>query len=412
MADLSVPRLGLANPFIIAASPATQGVYAVLKSAAVRPGAVVMRNYRHAAGGGTLLSPSAADMRAGRHATQSHALGTQMRDAFNSHQEYYEGVAQARRQMPAEVKLWVSVGHFADTITPGVDWKKDWTEQAVELERAGADALEVHFNTPGVAVAGDRVHDFYRLIYNTTRMVKGVTHLPVMVKLPLESTDPLRAMEAAWHAGADAVGPTARWKAFVFELDWRRSLAQPGGGYGGTQALPIICYAVAEARLQGIDIPMYAGGGVFSWEAAAKLIMAGSDAVQLGSLACCLGPGAVQNLMQGFSLWMDQAGHPDVASLRGEALSLLTMPAEVAEERRRRLGAAYRQAGVREQLCDGCGYCADACWYDAIHVKDGKAAKTAKCIGCGYCFQVCPTGALYLPEAGDIVASVFHSQGS
>lgn len=407
MADLAVPELGLLNPFIIASSPATQGLRAVLKSAAVLPGAVVVRNYRHGAGGGALLEPSAADMRAGRHATQSHALGTQIRDGFRSHAEYYEAVATARRQMPAEVKLWVSVGHFGDTVTPGMDWKKDWTEQASELERAGADALEVHFNTPGVAVAGERIHDFNRLIYNATRMIKRASRLPVMVKLPVESTDPLRAMEAAYHAGADAVGPTARWKAFTFDLDWRRSLAQPGGGYGGTQALPIICYTVAEARLQGLDLPIFAGGGVFAWEAAAKLIMAGSNAVQLGSVACCLGPGAVAELMAGFRHWMDEAGYPDMASLRGQALALLRMPAAQAEERRNRLGSAYRRAGVLADRCDGCGRCVDACWYDAIHLADGKAVKSDKCIGCGYCFQVCPTGALSLPEAGDIVGSVF-----
>jgi dihydropyrimidine dehydrogenase (NAD+) subunit PreA len=86
-----------------------------------------------------------------------------------------------------------------------------------------------------------------------------------MVKLPVEACDPLRAMEAAVHGGADAVGPTARWKAFVFDLNWKQSQARAGGGYGGTQALPVACYTVAEARLNGLDLPMYAGGGVFSW---------------------------------------------------------------------------------------------------------------------------------------------------
>ncbi|MHB0877080.1 MAG: 4Fe-4S binding protein [Anaerolineae bacterium] len=407
MPDLSVPELGLANPFIVASSPATQGAYAVLKSAAALPGAITMRNYRHGAGGGAYLAPSAEDMRAGRHAIQSHALGTQIKDGFHSLEEYVETVARLRRQMPAEVKLWVSVGHFADTVTPGVDWKADWTNQAVLLEQAGADALEVHYNTPGVAVAGDRIHDFYRLIYNTTRMIKAVTKLPVMVKLPVEAVDPLRAMEAAVFAGADAIGPTARWKAFTFDLDWRRTLAGPGGGYGGTQALPVICYTVAEARLSGIGLPVYAGGGVFSWEPAAKLIMAGSNAVQLGSLACCLGPGAVADVIAGFGDWLGRQGYRDVASLRGEALQLFTMPKEMATERNRRLGAAYRAGQPDPSRCDNCGKCADVCWYDAFHMVDGRPVKGDNCIGCGYCYQVCPTGALSLPNAGDIVASVW-----
>ena len=75
MADLTVKTLGLSNPFVIAASPATQGAKAVLKSAAARPGAVTMRNLGHGAGDGSLVLPTTHDMRVGKHAIQSHALG-------------------------------------------------------------------------------------------------------------------------------------------------------------------------------------------------------------------------------------------------------------------------------------------------------------------------------------------------
>jgi dihydropyrimidine dehydrogenase (NAD+) subunit PreA len=230
-----------------------------------------------------------------------------------------------------------------------------------------------------------------------------------LVKLPVEACDPLRAMEAALHGGADAVGPTARWKGFVFDLDWRRSPATPGGGYGGSQALPVISYVVAEARQNGVDAPMYAGGGVFSWQAAAKLIMAGSQCVQLGSLACCLGPGAVAQMIADLEAWMDEAGYRDVDALCGEALKLFAMPPELAEERRKRLAAAYRTAQPDPDLCTGCEQCLDACWYDALAMEDNLAVKSHACVGCGYCFHVCPVGALEVP-AGDILASVFAEQ--
>ncbi len=404
MVDTSVPSLGLANPFIVASSPATQGYRAVLKSAQALPGAVVMRNYRHGAGGGGLVSPSAEDMEAGRAATEIHALGQTARDPFASFDEYVETVARLRREIPAAVRLWVSVGHFSDTVTGAVDWREDWTTQAVRLQAAGADALELHFNTPGVVVAGDRIHDFERLVYSATQMVKAVARVPVVVKLPVESCDPLRAIEAAMHGGASAVGPTARWKAFVFDLDWRRSTATPGGGYGGTQALPIICYTVAEARQHGIDLPMFAGGGVFGWEAAAKLIMAGSQAVQLGSLACHLGPGAVRNVISEFGAWLERSPYDSVSALCGDALQLFRMPHEVAAERVRRLAAAYRAATVNAALCTGCERCVDACWFDAMRLESGVAVKQSNCIGCGYCFQACPSGALSV-DAGAIVAA-------
>ena len=405
MADLRVPSLDLMNPFIVASSPATQGVRAVLKSAKALPGCVVMRNFGHGAGGGTYTDTSGDAMRAGGPATQIHALGTTIKDPFSSLEEYCEAVRAVRREMPADVRLWVSVGHAIDVVTDS-DWQKDWARQAVELERAGADALELHFNTPGVTTfGGSRIIDYYRVVGYATKLVKRATKLPVMVKLPVEGCDPLRAMEAAVSAGADAIGPTARWKAFVFDLDWRRTTARPGGGYGGSQALPIICYTVAEARLGGIDAPIYAGGGVFSWDAAAKLIMAGSDCVQLGSLACCLGPDAVADAIREFGAWMNRRGYPDLRTLRGEALQLFTMPADMAKERERRLGAAYRDAAVDPERCDGCGRCVDACWHEGIALAGGVAAKAPACIGCGYCFQVCPTGALRV-DAGEVLTGI------
>jgi dihydropyrimidine dehydrogenase (NAD+) subunit PreA len=405
MADLRVHSLDLMNPFIIASSPATQGVKAVLRSARTLPGCVVMRNFGHGAGGGTYSFPSSESMRAGGPATQIHAIGTTIKDPFSSLEEYCEAVRRVRREMPTDVKLWVSVGHASDVVTDS-DWQKSWTRQAAELQSAGADALELHFNTPGVtAFGGNRIIDYYRVVQFATAMVKRVATIPVMVKLPVEGCDPLRAMEAAVCAGADGIGPTARWKAFVFDLDWKQSTARPGGGYGGTQALPIACYTVAEARLSGITTPVYAGGGVFSWDAAAKLIMAGSDCVQLGSLACCLGPGAVVDAIRDFGAWMDRKGYPDLASLRGEALQLFTMPPAVAKEREVRLGNAYREAAVDSSRCTGCGRCVDACWHEGIDIVDGLAAKAEACIGCGYCFQVCPTGALRV-DAGAILGAI------
>ena len=406
MVNLSVPALSLKNPFIVAASPATQGVYAMLKSAGAHPGAIVMRNFGHNAGGGNLLIPSADALKTGQDAAQSHAIGFTTTDGFASLDDFCVAVGKVRREMPEDVKLWVSVGHFGDTVKPGIDWETRWTKEAIALEQAGADALEVHFNTPGVAVARNRVYDFYRLIYNTTKMIKKAASIPVMVKLPVESCDPQRAIESAVHAGADAIGPTARWKAFVFDLDWKRSQTNAGSGYGGTQMLPIICYTVAQARLLDIETPIFAGGGVFSWEAAAKLIMSGSNSVQLGSLACCLGPRAVSRLIRDFTRWMDESEYNDIAALCGDALNLFDLSDDLAAERGKLLSTAYKETQVASDLCNGCGECDDACWFDAISLKNGKAAKGDTCIGCGYCFQVCPTKALSIP-AGDILASAF-----
>lgn len=409
MADLYVKEFDMINPFVVASSPATQGARNVLKSAAMRPGAIVLRNFGHGAGGGSYIGPDSKAMFSGQMSIHSHAVGRQIKDSINTLEQYCEEVEKIKREMDRDIKLWVSVGHYSD-IKNGGDWEKDWANQAKELKRAGADAIELHFNTPGVAVAKDRIFDYHQLLRHSIELMKkAVPDMPIMAKLAIESCDVLTSIRIAQAAGAAAAGPTARWKAFYFDLDWRTTQARPGAGYGGTQATPLVCYSIAEARSEGLTIPMYGGGGVFSYDQAARILMAGSQAVQLGALACAGGTNACKKVIADLNRFMDANGYKDIDSLCGDALKLFNMDKDLTAMRQNRLADAYQNAQVSDK-CIGCGRCVDVCWHEGIEMKDRVAMKTEKCIGCGYCFQVCPTGALHV-EKEKILASAFEDRG-
>lgn len=408
MADLYVKELNMINPFVIASSPATQGAGNVLKSASMRPGAIVLRNFGHGAGGGSYIGPDSKALYSGGMCIHSHAVGRQITDKISTLEQYCEEVERIKRSIDQDIRLWVSVGHYSD-IAKGGDWEKNWVNQAVELKRAGADAIELHFNTPGVAVAKDRIFDYHQLLRHSIGLIrKAVPDMPVMAKLAMESCDVLTSIRVAEAAGASAAGPTARWKGFCFDLDWRTTEARPGSGYGGTQATPLVCYAIAEARSSGLTIPLYGGGGVFSYDQAARIIMAGSQAVQLGALACSGGVEAGKKAIDGLNRFMDENGYKNMDSLCGDALKLFHMSREVADLRQERLGDAYRRAEVSEQ-CIGCRRCVNVCWHEGIRMDGSAAQKTSRCIGCGYCFQVCPTGALSVDKKR-ILASVFEEK--
>lgn len=409
MADLYVKEFDMINPFVVASSPATQGAKNVLKSAAMRPGAIVLRNFGHGSGGGSYIGPDSRAMYGGQMCIHSHAVGRQVPDTISTLEQYCEEVHKIKQNMDSDIKLWVSVGHYSD-IVKGGDWEKEWAAQAKELQAAGADAIELHFNTPGVAVAKDRTFAYHQLLRHSIELMKKtVPDMPIMAKLAIESTDVLTSMRIAQAAGAAAAGPTARWKGFYFDLDWRTTQARPGAGYGGTQATPLVCYSIAEARTGGLTIPMYGGGGVFNYEQAARIIMAGSQAVQLGALACSGGTNACKKVISDLNKWMDENGYPDMDSLCGDALKLFNMGKDLTAERQNRLADAYQAAAVSDQ-CIGCGRCVDVCWHEGIEMKDKAAVKTDKCIGCGYCFQVCPVGALHV-EKEKILASAFEDRG-
>jgi dihydroorotate dehydrogenase (NAD+) catalytic subunit len=146
--------------------------------------------------------------------------------------------------------------------------------------------------------------------------VARMSSVPVFAKLPASD----RAVElasAAAHAGA--AGVTLSSPPPAFAVDERRLRPSLGGVIGwlvGPAVLPLTLRAVLEVSRAMPSLPIVASGGVASGADAARAILAGAWAVQVGT-AVLIDPSAPVDIARGLVGYLRDKGLASPAELRG-----------------------------------------------------------------------------------------------
>ncbi len=53
---------------------------------------------------------------------------------------------------------------------------------------------------------------------------------------------------------------------------------------------------------------------------------------------------------------------------------------------------------IDSQKCIGCGACVKDCFFQVLHLENGKAAVSGDCFRCGHCIAVCPKNAVSITD--------------
>jgi dihydroorotate dehydrogenase (NAD+) catalytic subunit len=143
--------------------------------------------------------------------------------------------------------------------------------------------------------------------------------LPVWAKLSPNVTDLPAIARAA--VGAGAAGLTLVNTVMGLALDpatGRPRLGQGGGGLSGPAIHPVAVRAVFDCRAALPDVPIVGVGGVRTGEDAAELLVAGADAVQVGT-ASLADPRAAGRVLDELGRWCAAHGVHRAADLVGRA---------------------------------------------------------------------------------------------
>ena len=194
----------------------------------------------------------------------------------------------------------------------------DFAEAIEQMRGAEVVAIEVNVSCPNLE---DRSRMFAHSAAATAEVVRACRHadVPLWVKLSPNTPDLVEIAGAALDAGADALVLVNTLLGLVIDVESRRAaLGNGGGGLSGVGLHPVALRAVYECRAAMPMVPIVGVGGVTTGEDAVAMMMAGADAVEVGT-ATFADPRAPWRVQRQMDEWLTRHGCASVSEIKGAA---------------------------------------------------------------------------------------------
>lgn len=174
---------------------------------------------------------------------------------------------------------------------------------------------ELNISCPNVKQGGIGFGTDPKMAAEVTEAVKKVSKKPLIVKLTPNVTDITAIAKAVEDAGADAVSLINTLLGMRIDLKAKRPLLANGtGGFSGPAVKPVAIRMVYQVS-RAISLPILGLGGIMTGEDAAEFLMAGADAVAVGT-AALVNPTAPVDVVEGLRAFMEREGYQNIAALK------------------------------------------------------------------------------------------------
>ena len=184
----------------------------------------------------------------------------------------------------------------------------------------GADVVAVELN-----VSCPNLHDGSRMFAHSPSATAEVVHvsqragIPCWVKLSPNTDRVVEVAAAAVDAGADALVLTNTLRALAIDIEHRRgALGVDAGGLSGPPLHHVALRCVADCRDALPDTAIIGVGGVRSAAEVVAFVLAGADAVEVGT-ASLADPRAAWRVIEETRRWCADEGVARLSDLKGAA---------------------------------------------------------------------------------------------
>jgi dihydroorotate dehydrogenase (NAD+) catalytic subunit len=187
--------------------------------------------------------------------------------------------------------------------------------RALETEDA-IHGFEINVSCPNVKEGGLQFGNDVSAVGKITASVRKETKKPLIVKLSPNVSYIHQFARAVKEEGGDAVTAINTLVGTAFNIFTRKpKIYNINGGLSGPAIKPVALAKVLEIR-QKVDIPIIGVGGIMSWKDVIEFMIAGSSAVQLGTLNF-INPSAAAQILVEIEDYCNKFGIEQISSLTG-----------------------------------------------------------------------------------------------
>ena len=191
---------------------------------------------------------------------------------------------------------------------------EDYCEVVEKLSETDVDALEVNISCPNVKKGGIGFGVQCDLAGSVVKEVRRVTKKPLIIKLSPNVTDITEIAKSVEAEGADAISLINTLLGMKIDVHRMKPvIANKMGGFSGPAIKPVAVRMVYQVR-RAVNVPIIGLGGIMTGEDAAEFILAGADAISVGT-AALVNPTAPVDIKRELIAYMERYGFKNLAEL-------------------------------------------------------------------------------------------------
>jgi dihydroorotate dehydrogenase (NAD+) catalytic subunit len=196
---------------------------------------------------------------------------------------------------------------------------EDYCKMAEILSDTDIDMIELNISCPNVKEGGVQFGTSCESVAAITKAVRAHCKKPLIIKLSPNVSDIASIAMAAESEGADAVSLINTLTGMRIDINTRKPIiANITGGMSGPAVFPVAVRMVWQVK-KAVKIPVIGMGGITTWKDAVEMMMAGADAIQIGT-ALFTDPYSPIKIAEGLNAYLDKNGMKSVTELTGAVM--------------------------------------------------------------------------------------------